>query len=274
MGDRLSEKWDEISASFTAWLEKFKPIVIFSFDWIRGRLNDTTGAYEWNYGTAVTSDYFDVPSGSTFKLKLKSGYFTYPNVYVYDLDHNFVRQYSVNDGMTNGQIFDLPGGFSYRFRVYVPTTVTDLDKINDYFKVYADEGWVSALLQKLKIDIIGLFVPGEEFFQLYRNDFELLLENHLGFVWTAGDFTVDIVSFIRDLLSSSNDGFQIVLPAIELDLAGTKFTLWEQQEVDFEFMESGVFKTLYGMYTVMLYIIFAFALFKYGSYVWDKVMIN
>lgn len=73
----------------------------------------------------------------------------------------------------------------------------------------------------------------------------------------------------------NNPQGDIKMPALSFSLPdGTPVNLWAETTVDFAFLEKGIFKTLYGMYKVILNVICIFALIRYAISNWEKTMAN
>lgn len=118
-----------------------------------------------------------------------------------------------------------------------------------------------------------LFVPSDEFVESWKSDLQTLLQEHLGVIYSASDFIKQLVEQMQSLLN--NHQGDIKMPALSFSLPdGTPVHLWNETTVDFAFLENGIFKTLYGMYKVMLNVICIFALIKYAIKNWEKTMAN
>lgn len=118
-----------------------------------------------------------------------------------------------------------------------------------------------------------LFVPSDEFVESWKSDLQTLLKDHLGVIYSASDFIKQLVEQMQSLLN--NHQGDIKMPALSFSLPdGTPVHLWNETTVDFAFLENGIFKTLYGMYKVMLNVICIFALIKYAIKNWEKTMAN
>lgn len=118
-----------------------------------------------------------------------------------------------------------------------------------------------------------LFVPSDEFVESWKSDLQTLLQEHLGVIYSASDFIRQLVEQMQSLLN--NPQGDIKMPALSFSLPdGTPVHLWNETTVDFAFLENGIFKTIYGMYKVMLNVICIFALIKYAIKNWEKTMAN
>lgn len=118
-----------------------------------------------------------------------------------------------------------------------------------------------------------LFVPDEESVTSWKDKLDKLLADHLGIIYDAVDFMVELIVTVRDVLI--NPTGDITFPGIEFDLPGGQHVhLWDDIVVDFTFLESGFFKIFYNMYKLILNVICIFELIKYALSLWDKTMSN
>ncbi len=156
--------------------------------------------------------------------------------------------------------------------------------IGDWFSELGDNlrNWLNNLKQsvidlgeKLINGIKSLFVPEDDFFDSYKSQFIALLQNNLGFIYQSADFVTDILDQIKVLLfDSQGRELKLIFPGVSFDIAGYDVDLFSDMEVDFNFLGSGAFSTLYGIYKVILYVIFGVALVQYAMQVWDRTMQN
>ena len=77
-----------------------------------------------------------------------------------------------------------------------------------------------------------------------------------------------------DIIFDAPDTYEIKIPEVSFEAAGTTVPVFSAQNIDFSFMEKPVFKTMYSMYTVALYIFFGALEVKYALRVYRKVMNN
>ena len=146
-----------------------------------------------------------------------------------------------------------------------------INKFKSWFNSIIDS--VKGFFIKLVDDIKGLFIPPEGFFEEWKVTFDLMLSDNLGFIYQAPNFVIDIVEVVQEILQSDRE-VNLVFPAVEFDIAGYHIELFKDTKVDFSFLEAGIWLTLYSMYKVMLYVIFALALIKYGMSTWERTMAN
>ncbi len=278
----VGEWFDGLWLKFEAFFDKFKPRVVFdNLRWLKGYVVDRNSGeiIDASSHFAVTSDLFSVPLGSSYKFNvIDSSDFHYVKLYQYDLEGNFIAYVGI---LTSSEAEDISAisGYSYRLvmRSNSPFTSDNVyDFCNSHFLVYADEGWVNALGHKLKISVNNMFVPSDNFFDLFKTDFDNLLKNNLGFIYESASFLSDLVDEIKILLfESQGKELKLVFPGFELEIAGYNIDLFDKKEVDFSFLTGeGGLAIAYGIYKVLLYIIFGFSLVNYGVKTWDKVMAN
>ena len=146
-----------------------------------------------------------------------------------------------------------------------------INKFKSWFNSIIDS--VKGFFIKLVDDIKGLFIPADGFFEEWKVTFDLMLSDNLGFIYQAPNFVIDIVEVVQEILQSDQE-VNLVFPAVEFDIAGYHIELFKDTKVDFSFLEAGIWLTLYSMYKVMLYVIFALALIKYGMSTWERTMAN
>lgn len=154
------------------------------------------------------------------------------------------------------------------------------DKISSLFNSLS--GWISDLketitakLEAIVDDIKGLFIPDEQFVSAWRSDMESLLADHLGVVYDVADFFIEFIQKIFNLLSHSSDfELNFVLPKLEFEIGGETYVIWNDTAVDMSFLNSGIFKVMYTMYKVILYMILAFLLFNNAKNVGRRTMNN
>ena len=281
LGVKITTKFQEIGDKFTEFFEKFKPRVYINLDWMtKCWIAPTNGVlYEKdNYiHNACVSDYFEIPSEYSYKLDFTKHKDFRLDLFKYTLDEKFI---SCDTIRTDVSEYVLESGYKYRFQFYGTANI-DFSSINDlsyfcnsYLKVYADEGWLNAFLFNIRSAIKGLFVPDEGFMSAWKDNFDTLLRDHLGIIYTGGDIVSDLISTAFDIVFNAPDSFSFSIPKVEFELQGNTIHLWDSRQIDFSFMESGVFKTLYGMYTVALYIFFGVLEVKYALIVYRRMMSN
>lgn len=154
------------------------------------------------------------------------------------------------------------------------------DKISGLFNSLSE--WISDLketitakLEAIVDDIKGLFIPDAQFVSTWRSDMESLLADHLGVVYDVADFFIEFIQKIFNLLSHSSDfELNFVLPKLEFEIGGETYVIWNDTAVDMSFLNSGIFKVMYTMYKVILYMILAFLLFNHAKNVGRRTMNN
>lgn len=128
-------------------------------------------------------------------------------------------------------------------------------------------------VEEIKTSIHDFFVPPEGFFDTWKTRFNGMLEHNLGFVYQAPNFVVQVVYCIQDVINSKTEP-ELVFPKVEFDIVGYHVVLFEDTAVDFSFLESGIWATVYGMYKVMVHAILAFCLIKFAQDTWERTMSN
>lgn len=132
---------------------------------------------------------------------------------------------------------------------------------------------IDVKVEEIKTSIHDFFVPPEGFFEEWKDKFDLMLSDNLGFIYQAPNFVKGIIEVVQEILQTDQE-VNLVFPAVEFDIAGYHIELFKDTKVDFSFLEAGIWLTLYTMYKVMLYVIFALALIKYGIDTWERTMSN
>ncbi len=283
LGNSISGFFDNLWNNFSSWLDKFKPRVYEELRWDYGYTCSMAQGKFWVSSTVVNNaavtEYFNVPINYPYYLDYSdisaSGYLA---VMKYDLQKNFISFERLNNA-TEKHL--LPSGYLYRFYYvsggYYDFSVVDStsDICNGIVKIYADEGWATAILHKLQSIVIGLFVPDENFIDNYKTDFDTLFAENLGLIYDASNFVSDVISEIETLLFDSQDKeLQLTFPGVEFEIAGNDVTLFSSRTVDFTFLSNGIFATLYGIYKVFLYLVFGVALIQFGIHTWERTMSN
>ncbi len=130
----------------------------------------------------------------------------------------------------------------------------------------------------LKNDLIdgikSLFVPDEQAILDWKESLNTLLKNHLGIIYTCSELLTDTLNMAFDIIFDAPDTYKISIPEVSFVAAGTTVPVFSAQNIDFSFMEKPVFKGLYSMYTVAMYIFFGALEVKYALRVYRKVMNN
>lgn len=163
--DGIIENDNALSDKLHEYLDKYKPRFYEQFTWIYGYIDSTTGDRYVNSKTnAIISDLFlvsDTPYYVEFKKPVDSTYGV--NCYVYDLQRNYIRWFSV----TPDKVFTLEPGYYYRFRVSTKDGVLqDIhgDKITEFCNgivlVYSDEGWLSSFGKYIVREFNQIMNPG------------------------------------------------------------------------------------------------------------------
>jgi len=123
--------------------------------------------------------------------------------------------------------------------------------------------------------IQNLFVPDEDYILEWKDNLDKLLQDHLGMIYTSANLVTDLLQKIFDIVFNAPNSYGLTVPEVSFEiLNGTQVNLIPETEISFDFMENKTFKTIYGLYTVGLYIAFGVLEVKYGIRVYKKVMAN
>lgn len=122
--------------------------------------------------------------------------------------------------------------------------------------------------------IQGLFTPDEAYILQWKANLQQLLEDNLGIIYTCGDLFITMIQEAFSIISDSPDTYEIKIPEVSFEANGTRVPVFTSQTIDFSFMEKPVFRTMYSMYTVALYIFFGGLEVRYALRVKNKVMSN
>lgn len=122
--------------------------------------------------------------------------------------------------------------------------------------------------------IQGLFTPDEAYIIQWKANLQKLLQDNLGIIYTGGDLFITIIQEAFSIISDAPDTYEIKIPEVSFEANGTRVPVFTSQTIDFSFMEKPVFRTMYSMYTVALYIFFGGLEVRYALRVKNKVMSN
>lgn len=281
VGESITTKFQEIGDKFTDFFDKFKPRVYETFSWSDGWI-DNNGKlysnYDWTTGDrgySVVCDFFEVPVGTSYVYDFSRSTSYRLQIFRYSLSGEFIDSLSYTSQVSE---IELTSGYQYRFQLYYQTSYPSEDLLSDVcnseFYVYADEGWINALIHKLQSVIKNLFVPDDAFISEWKGNLEALCAEHLGIMYTATTFISEFISGVFDIVFEAPDTYSLTVPAVEFDISGTHVELWKEIDIDFSFMQSQVFSVLYGMYKVALYLIFGILEVNYARKVYERMMQN
>lgn len=279
IGENITSKFQEIGDKFSEFFEKFKPRVYIDLHWQRGMVGANTGvpviSNSDNMPRVVTSDLFTVSSDAVYYIDYIpiSANNAYAMIFQYDMQGNYIGKLHQSSQAYTGYI--LPSGFQYRFQVqwYQGIEVDD-SAVNEHFSLYAEEGWLNAMLWNIKTGLKGLFVPNENQVIEWKENLNLLLKDHLGIIYTCSDLITDTLNMVFDIVFDAPDTYEIKIPEVSFNVSGVNVPVFTSQNIDFSFMEKPVFKTMYGMYTVAMYFFFGALEVKYALRTYRKVMSN
>lgn len=229
LGNKITTKFQEIGDKFTEFFEKFKPRVTINFDWQQGYVNASTGKilidyyedghfFELGKGYCVITDFFEIPSDCQYQIDFNNRYMSSLSILKYDLNGTFIGKVSSPSSSFEG--FSLDSGYKYIFMLYFtkdyPSDSDMNDFCNSFLSVYADEGWINALLYNIKISIKGLFVPREMFMEEYSNSWHELISTRFGAVAEVSGVLYDFFDSI--VAYSGSEQNTISVPAVTLPL--------------------------------------------------------
>ena len=123
--------------------------------------------------------------------------------------------------------------------------------------------------------IKGLFVPSEDYILTWKANLQQILQEHLGIIYTSGDLITGLLEKTFEIVFNAPDSYGLTIPDVTFELPdGTVVQLFHETDISFDFMENRVFKTMYGLYGIALYILFGSLEVKYALRVYRKVMAN
>lgn len=150
--DGAVEIIDGLFQTFFDFIETFKPRVSERFKWRPGDINSSTGEVilkDEGYYYAIVTDLFTVEPGTKVYLDFEpDSSVTGISVFQYDFYGNYVCEKLVSTGSL--EEYELPSGYSYRFRVNCPTSEFQLSHINQFVHVYTDEGWIMSFIHVIE----------------------------------------------------------------------------------------------------------------------------
>lgn len=276
----ISEFFENLWNKFNEFFEKFKPRVYEQLIWQRGMINMQTGAIvSSNVQNVIVSEFFEVPLGSEYLIDyIRTDHNGAFQIYQYNLDDgSYIGHLGIINTATEG--FVLPEGYQYRFRLALNTEYKP-SEANQIVKIYADEGWLNALVHLIIAKIKGLFVPDPNLFNELYEDMEQLMQERLGIIYEATVFTSDLLETIGEMLSGSSakaragDAIIFTIPAININLPGQgSFQLWNKQEFQLDFLSTNeFFAFFYGLYKMILWIICIFATIKHALRTYERII--
>ena len=280
----ISEFFSTLWENFSAFFEKFKPRVYEQLIWQRGMINGTTGAIlnQPNGQNVIVSEFFEVPLGTEYLLD----YFDTDHngalqIYQYNLDESYVGSLSLINSDTEGYI--LPEGYLYRFRLVLNLNYKP-SEANNIVKIYADEGWLNALVHLLISKIKALFIPDPNALTEFYDEMELFMQEHLGIIYEATTLSSELIQTLGDMLSGGSSAYDLngersesvtfTLPAILIPLPGdNEIPLWSKQEFNLDLLfQNDFFNYFYGLYKMILWVICIFATIKYAIKTWERII--
>ncbi len=185
---------------------------------------------------------------------------------------------AIGESFTNlgNKLTELKDGFINKITELKTSFENKINDLKESFQAKIDElkqGLID-LKDSLIEGIKSLFVPDEEVILGWKQDLDNLLKEHLGIIYTCSELFTDTLNLAFDIVFEAPNTYEIKIPEVSFEAAGTTVPVFSAQYIDFSFMEKPVFKTMYGMYTVALYFFFGALEVKYALRVYRKVMSN
>ncbi len=272
----------DIRNTFNSFIDKWKPRFQFNLHWRRGIIPDIdTGELIFGDDYYVsTSDMFLVPSGSAYKLNYISSNDYIFAIFKYTSNGEYIGFSAYDSSLSD---FSLDSGYQYIFTVADEGYFEDTDAINDVVVIYADEGWINAFFYNLKLSFTSAFVPTQTDIDVFKDEIDTTMSEHLGIVYTSFDFFHDFMTTIQNILSDNSNELVFEFPEIAFDLSLPQyrdgsvvwrtitFRLIDSKTVNMEFLQTNsTFNMFYSMYEVILIVILSFALFSYAYDTFDR----
>ena len=209
--------------------------------------------------------------GSSFGdyvLPVENCYITINNTnYLSLYDTKVSLSFELPSGVTNPCIFI--NYYSYNQGNSVYLVFSDFSFINE--SKSEEDGFIDKFINGIK----GLFVPDEAFVTSWTKSMEDLASERLGIIWQAGDFLVTLVTTVVDLVVNAPEEISLALPAIDIEVAGMNIHLWDEQKVDFSFLDTNAFFSMfYSLYKVVLNVSFGIPLLHYARKELDNTLHN
>lgn len=123
--------------------------------------------------------------------------------------------------------------------------------------------------------IKSLFIPEDGYFEQFRENLDVLMSEHFGFLYEIPKFLSDFWVKIRAFNPRRQD-YVMTFPALKAPIVVNGEVEWkqltEEQEFDFDFLNNEPFSTIYGFYTTFCWMIFIVFLINLGRAHWNRIM--
>lgn len=256
----------KISVKFTApdtIRDNSRISIIYS---VAKEYNYGAGGEGVNYYISENLEFFDRTDNPSWLAKIK--------LWFENLGDKIGGFFSSLGDRISGFFSDLSNSISEWFSQLKQQITDFFNGVKQWFQELGDKigGFFTDLYNDLIEGLKALFIPADGYFDAYMQKTKDWAAERFGFLYTAADLMVSMVTDLKGLL---RDDYSFVLPAARFTLNGQTYTLWEQYTVPMsEYLQNNYMKIAYGTYKTLLGSVFAFALFKYAQRVFDKVMAN
>ncbi len=120
-------------------------------------------------------------------------------------------------------------------------------------------------------EIKSWFIPHEGYFDEYAATWKDWATEHLGVLIQIPEITIDVLRRLGSILETNS--YTFTFPEISLPVDGKTYVFVEAQTVDMDYWLNGnqTVGYMYDIYTVMIWALFVFALFKYAKVLEDTI---
>ena len=209
---------------------------------------------------------FYIYGGAGMKFE-KGTSVTFPLTATGDYKAYFMTNYTI--GYQDNRYFIESGDYSCYFKYFNPPTAAELAAAREKESNETQKGiWdtLKSIPDMIAEKIKGLFIPGETFFESYKQEFEDYFGDRLGVLYEVPDYIITLFQTLADYQPEEEE-YKISFPGIVLPVLEngtfTEHTLIEEQYFDFgEILEITAIDVLYTGYRSFVWLIFIFMLFN------------
>ena len=280
-GEGIKAKFQEISDNFSSFFDKFKPRVYEEFLWSLGSLDvDGETVFDDRYN-AYTSEFISVDNSSGYFLRFSDGLNEFE---IYELDvycYTSSGYFAGYDSYTpSDDDVKLETGYNYRLVIYTSEDLGDFSSYdlskwcNGKILVYADEGWVNALIHALLNGLKNLFIPSPGYFNSRFENIKVWASEHFGIVYTAGDLSITVLRQFTTLTPPEDPVLNIPSWQMRLPFDNNKvITLVKETQIHFnDYTKEGTpLHSFYRFYKVFITVAFIFMVINYARRKFDYV---